>query len=70
MLDIEIGIMVVKSRLVNDAARRGISENFGQREYRSLIDKYGYFPSGDTEERKIARKIDAFEEWACTYTVR
>lgn len=69
-MNVDQAIRSVMGRLMRDASKRGISENFGQREYRTLVDTYGHFPGGSVEERATAKKLDSFEDWACTYTGR
>jgi hypothetical protein len=55
----------IKASLIARATKRGLSENFGQREVRRLEDKYA--------DRMFARDgvwaaIDSFREWCMTYT--
>ena len=50
-----------KKKLIGQAKRKGISENFGQKEVRNLSDKYG------SEGQEIRRLIDDFDSWAMDF---
>ncbi len=53
----------VKRKLIKEAQRRGIYENFGQEEIRELESKYFQY-----KYSRAYRHIDALEEWAESYT--
>ncbi len=60
----------LKQRLINKAKiKGGVYENFGQVEIHQLKEKYSYtsLVYGSKRERKRARAIDAFEDWAISY---
>lgn len=57
----------IKQKLINTWKQKGGYENFGQKEYQALKSKYNYNPYGSSEERFIAKLIDAFEDWASSY---
>jgi hypothetical protein len=60
-------IKKVKSGLINKWKRGGGYENFGDKEYRALCDKFKYNPYGTSDERTIAKLLDNFAEWAMNY---
>ena len=51
----------LRSKLINKAKKRGISENFGQAEARSLRDKYSKVLFN------VSEQIIDFEEWCENY---
>ena len=57
----------MKRRLTQQAKKRGmIWENFGQKEFRDLTDKYGRY----LYDREVDTKpIFDFGEWICNYTI-
>lgn len=59
----------LKARLIVQAKRKGISENFGRREIRALSDKHAKFLSDycDSEACNGRMVISSLEEWAETY---
>lgn len=59
----------MKRALEEKAEKRGLYENFGQKEVRKLEDKYHYndLVYGSTEERAAADSIRVFDKWASTY---
>ena len=57
----------IKKKLINKAKKRGIYENFGQKEFRQLMDKYGGNFTQDTELRYA---LMAFNNWAMNYDLR
>lgn len=59
MTQIEADVARTKSILITKAKRRGIIENFGQKELRRLEDKYGY-----------CKEIQDFDEWCMTFEFR
>ena len=60
-------ITKIKRRLVKRVSRAGLWENFGQREFRDLSDKYGYYLT----DRKIdTEPIFDFQEWCMNYDGR
>jgi hypothetical protein len=54
--NIRTDISKMKSKLIEEAKRKGLYENFGQKEVRMLEDKYGY-----TDE------VRYFDEWAMNF---
>lgn len=57
----------IKKRLINKAKKRGLYENFGQKEFRQLMDKYGrdfYSDSG------LRSALMGFNDWAMNYDLR
>lgn len=60
-----------KQKLVKEAKEKGIYENFGQKEYRDLMDKYDpmYNQTIDVMERnRQLAALDEFSRWCATYT--
>jgi hypothetical protein len=54
----------MKRRLMRQAKKRGIWENFGQKEFRDLDNKYGYY----TCDRDVdTQPIFDFREWCEGY---
>ena len=51
-------------KMTEKAKKRGLYENFGQKEIAQLKDRYGYNPYGSEKERKIADEIDRLQQWA------
>ena len=45
-----------KSALIKKALKRGLYENFGQKEIRKLQDKYGYIP-----------EVERLDDWAMNF---
>lgn len=60
-------IKKVKNSLINKWKRYGGYENFGDKEYRVLCDKFKRNPYGDSDERTIAKLLDNFADWAANY---
>lgn len=58
-------IQRMKGKLIRAAKRKGIYENFGQKEVRELWDRYNPHVY---EEWGLADAILAFENWAMDYT--
>ena len=59
--DLKLEINRIKNRLINKARKKGIYENFGQKEFRQLMDKYGH-------DSDLRRALTAFDNWAMNYT--
>ncbi len=59
-----------KKRLIAKASKKGIYENFGQREVSQIMDAFDYFmlAYGTQKQREDARHIDALRGWCETYT--
>ena len=55
----------IKAQLIKKAKELGLWENFGQKEYRMLRDKYSkdYYSN-----KEIANALDEFNNWAMNYT--
>jgi len=56
-------IAKVKGRLIKKVEKRGIYEDFGQKEYRELLKKYSQYQYYG----EIARELNEFEEWIENY---
>lgn len=58
-----------KNALIKKANKRGIYENFGQKEVMELKDKFNYdeLVYGDSSEREKAKLIDVFEDWCMNF---
>ena len=57
-----------KKKLIGQAKRKGLSENFGQKEVRDLSDKYGReMFSFSIEGQEIRRLIDDFDSWTMDF---
>jgi len=65
-MTIRADIARAKRRLVAKARRKGIWENFGQREVRELRDKY--FDSYMGGDYANVKALDAFDNWCMNYT--
>jgi hypothetical protein len=67
-MGIEQDINRKKKALINKASKKGLYENFGQKEVRQLKDKYPVGFTGKGKENMDA--IDEFERWASTFDDR
>ena len=56
-------IAKVKGRLIKKVEKRGIYEDFGQKEYRELLEKYSQYQYYE----EITRELNEFEEWIENY---
>lgn len=58
-----------KKKLITRAQKKGLYENFGDKEVREIKDKYGYFELfyGSPEQRKEAGLINDFDNWCMTF---
>lgn len=56
----------VKAKLIAEAKKKGVSENFGQKETRQLLEQC--HPFGTPEQRTINAMVMQFELWAMDYT--
>jgi uncharacterized OB-fold protein len=63
--DIHSEIKRIKQKLIQKAKIKGLWENFGQKEYRMLRDKYGkdYYSN-----KEIQNALTSFNEWIMNYT--
>ena len=57
----------IKKRLIKKAEKRGLYENFGNKEFRYLMDKYGGSFYSDPELRKA---LVAFQGWSINYDLQ
>ena len=66
MVKIDTEINKLKHSLLCKAKKKGLYENFGDKEHRKLEDKYHYdsIKYGTTQEREKADKIWNFRQWA------
>jgi len=60
-------ISKVKKQLMRKWKQKGGYENFGQKELSQMRDKFDYNPYGSSDERQIAKMLDAFDNWAMNY---
>ena len=60
-------VSTTKKKLMKKWKQKGGYENFGQKELDILKKKLKYNPYGSDEERKIAKIIDNFNNWAMNY---
>lgn len=56
-----------KSRLIKKVAKKGLYENFGQKEIRKLADKYGKELCENDAFGKMHEAIMEFEQWVLNY---
>ena len=68
MKSVKRAITRSKKALVKEAARKGISENFGQRYVRKLRDEFFGLAWGMAEERRAYGMIQDFDAWCMSYT--
>ena len=65
--NIKKDVAKAKQKLIRQAKKRGLWENFGQKEFRGLSDKYGlYLCSRDV----ATQPIFDFQEWCGKYDGR
>ena len=59
----------MKQQLVNKYKKKGLYENFGQREVHKLRDKYNYncMIYGTPEQKDQAKLITDFDDWCMNY---
>ena len=67
MIQVNRDITHLKSKLMAEALRVGIYENFGQKEVRLLRDKYS---EHTYKNDGVWDAIDKFDEWAMTFDDR
>ena len=68
MKSVKQAISKSKKALMKEAARKGISENFGQRRVRKLRDEFFVLAWGTPEERQAYGLIEDFDQWCMNYT--
>jgi len=61
-------IDTVKHDLILSAEKNGVYENFGQRDYRVLHDKFIDTCDYSSEMNNARNALSAFSDWAATYT--
>ena len=68
-MGVRADILKYRKQLITKAKKRGIYENFGQKEVLHLRDKHDYYSLcyGTEQERNLAQHIDDFDHWAATY---
>ncbi len=62
-------IRKIKKQLINKALKKGIWENFGQKEYLKLKDKYSKYMnvfSVETDKR-LNEELDGFYNWCINF---
>lgn len=57
----------VKSKLIKQAQKNGLTENFGQSEVMSMRDNENYNPFGTAEQRQISSAVNMFDDWCMSY---
>ena len=62
MINLDQDIVKIKNQLINKAKKRGIWENFGQKEVRQLEEKY----LKDFDQEAWSKLID-FKEWCMNF---
>ena len=60
-------ISKVKKQLMRKWKQKGGYENFGQKELCQMRDKFDYNPYGSSDERHVAKMLDAFGNWTMNY---
>lgn len=70
-MTIQKDIEQAKKRLIKQAKRHGIVENFGQKEVRKLKDKYDIITDEPYLTRVAKRHaIDSFDSWCQRYSLK
>ena len=64
---VEKDIIKTKNRLIAKAEKRGLYENFGDKEGRKLEDKYLNISSYTDEMNKVRDLFQEFSDWAGYY---
>ena len=67
---IEKDIAKAKAALIQKAKKKGIYENFGQREVNKLMDKCRAMNCNNTERSEVMAKINAFDSWCMNFDQR
>lgn len=62
--DLRSDITRAKNRLIEEAHTKGLYENFGQAEFRTLNDKYGRYIY---ENQEVNNLLFGFNEWTMSY---
>lgn len=62
-------IVKAKEKLENIAKKKGISENFGQKEVEKLRDTYIDSTDYSSEMSHAEAQIDSFESWCANYSL-
>ena len=61
-----------KTKLMKETKEKGIYENFGQKEYRELLEKYNPMCNTDldvTERNRQLNALNEFANWCATYHI-
>ena len=64
--NIKKDVAKAKQKLIRQAKKRGLWENFGQKEFRDLSDKYGRYLYDNVNTEPIF----AFQDWCMNYDGR
>jgi hypothetical protein len=64
-----IDIEAAKRKLIKKAERKGLYENFGQKEVRELEDKYTRMTDFHYERQLILKALERFSTWCSHYTI-
>ena len=64
-----VEIEAEKRKLIKKAERKGLYENFGQKEVRMLEDKYISFTDFHYERQLILQALERFSKWCSHYTI-
>ena len=67
IMNVNRTVSTTKKKLMKKWKQKGGYENFGQKELDILKKKLNYNPYGSDEERKIAKILDSFNNWAMNY---
>lgn len=68
-MNINDEIAGIKRSLIKKAKKKGIWENFGQKEIRKLQDKYTYTMCHNDPYHEIHRAVMSFEDWCISFNI-
>ena len=64
---IESAINKARTRLINHARKKGLCENFGQKDVMKLEDQYLNSSSYSPDMNRLRSQIAGFDNWCSTY---
>lgn len=66
---VDTAIRRAKKKLIQEAQKRGIYENFGQKEVREIEEKFIDISSYTDEMNQNRRKLKEFDNWCMNYNI-
>ena len=66
---VDTAIRRAKKKLIQEAQKNGIYENFGQKEVREIEEKFIDISSYTDEMKQNRRKLKKFDNWCMNYNI-